>query len=105
MRRLGPTLIALGAGVWVAGVVASVSGVWVTLTPDTARVLVLSLAVVTGGALVGAGALIGRARRTNGSPISSQPLHQPDSLAQLPESDRSGVRPPARGSSSRERVP
>ena len=101
MRRLGPTLIAAGAVVWTAGVAAWVSGVWVTLPPDTVRVLVLSLAAATGTALVGAGAVIGRAWRAR---ISTLPQQQPDALAQLPEGDRSGVPQPARGSRSGERV-
>jgi hypothetical protein len=64
MRRLGATLIAAGAVVWTAGAAAWISGVWVTLPPDTVRALALTLAAVAGGSLVGAGALIGRSRRT-----------------------------------------
>jgi hypothetical protein len=38
-------------------------GVWVTLPPATVRVLVLSLATLSGGVLVVAGASLGRAAR------------------------------------------
>jgi hypothetical protein len=64
MNRLGIGLIAGGAAVWTAGAVAWISGVWVTLPPDTVRVLVLTLSAVSGGLLVMAGALIGRRRYT-----------------------------------------
>jgi hypothetical protein len=101
MRRLGPTLIAAGAVVWTAGVAAWVSGVWVTLPPDTVRVLVLGLAASTGAALVGAGAVISRARHSrNSTPLQQQP----DALAQLPEAERSGFPSPIRGPRSGERV-
>jgi hypothetical protein len=63
MRRLGAALVAGGAVVWTTGVVAWMSGVWVTLPPDAVRVLVLGLVGVSGGSLVVAGALIGRSRR------------------------------------------
>jgi hypothetical protein len=63
MRPLGAVLITGGAAVWIVGVLASMSGVWVTLPPDTVRILVLSLIAVSGGSLVGAGALIARGRQ------------------------------------------
>jgi hypothetical protein len=64
MNRLGTGLIAGGAAVWTVGAVAWISGVWVTLPPDTVRVLVLTLSAVSGGLLVVAGALTGRRRYT-----------------------------------------
>jgi hypothetical protein len=65
MKRLGAVLMAGGAVVWIVGVVAWTSGVWVTLPPETVRALVLSLSAVTGGSLVAAGALISRGRRAH----------------------------------------
>ena len=54
-----------GVALWIAGTIAWMSGVWVTLPPDEARVLVLSLVGVSGGSLVVGGALIGRSRRSD----------------------------------------
>ncbi len=64
MRRLGAVLAGSGIAIWVAGVVAWLLGVWVTMPPDTVRALVLALAALTGGLLLAAGAVVLRAGRT-----------------------------------------
>lgn len=63
MRRLATLLLGAGAAIWILGLVAWVLGVWVTLPPATARVLVLALATLSGGVLIVAGAFLGRAAR------------------------------------------
>ena len=63
MRRLATLLLAAGVAIWLFGLIAWVLGVWVTLPPATARVLVLALATLSGGVLVAAGASLGRAAR------------------------------------------
>jgi membrane protein implicated in regulation of membrane protease activity len=50
-----------GVGVWTLGIVAWISGVWVTMPPDQVKVLVLTAAALSGGALVLTAAVIGRA--------------------------------------------
>jgi hypothetical protein len=85
MKRLGLVLLATGATVWTAGAVAWMSGVWVTLPPDAVRILVLSFAGVTGGLLVGAGALVGRSARQQASQSSGLGRAR-DGIAQLGES-------------------
>ncbi|HEX9483571.1 MAG TPA: hypothetical protein VF929_03285 [Gemmatimonadaceae bacterium] len=89
MRRLGAALIAGGAVVWTTDVVAWVSGVWVTLPPDTVRVLVLSLLAVSGGSLVTAGALIGRTRRAHMAAQLPGVHDASQSPQQLPEASAS----------------
>ena len=61
MRRLGSLLMLAGVGIWGAGIVAWIQSVWVTLPPDTVKVLVLTLAALTGGTLLAAGAAVSRA--------------------------------------------
>ena len=82
MKRLGNVLIAGGAAVWTVGVVAWISGVWITLPPDAVRVLVLSLVAVSGGSLVAAGALIGRSHRMH---TAAQPPIAQDKSASAPQ--------------------
>ena len=90
MRRLGATLIAAGAVVWTVGVGAWLSGVWVTLPPDAVRALVLGLAAVTGGSLVGAGALIGRSRYMRVEAPLAMPHLRSDSQPEFTASGPSG---------------
>ena len=61
MRRLGAVLMWAGVGVWGLGIVAWMQSVWVTLPPDTVKVIVLTLAALTGGVLVAAGTATSRA--------------------------------------------
>jgi hypothetical protein len=63
MHRLGSVLTWAGLGVWSAGIVAWVLGVWTTLPPDTVRAIVLSLAALSGGFLLVAGAGVSRAAK------------------------------------------
>jgi hypothetical protein len=60
MRRLAIWLSTAGAIIWVVGVIAWMSGVWVTLPPDAVRPLVLTLFAVVGGLLLAVGAAVGR---------------------------------------------
>lgn len=64
MRKLAALLGIAGIGVWTLGIVAWISGVWVTMPPDQVKVLVLTVAALSGGALVSAAAVIGRAATT-----------------------------------------
>jgi hypothetical protein len=91
MKRLGNALIAGGAAVWTVGVVAWISGVWVTLPPDAVRVLVLSLVAVSGGSLVAAGALVGRSHRVHMVP---QPPIAQDKSASTPQLTEAAVSTP-----------
>lgn len=52
-----------GAALWLLGVCAWLSGVWITLSPAAAKVYVLTLAAITGGVLLAAGAAVSRAYR------------------------------------------
>lgn len=82
MRKLAAVLGIAGVGVWTLGIVAWISGVWVTMAPDQVKVLVLTLAVLSGGALVAAGAVIGRA----GTTIANRELEDSSALPELPDS-------------------
>ncbi len=68
MRGLAVVLTAAGAVIWLLGVVAWSVGVWATLPPDAVRALVLALALLAGGVLLIAGAVVGRAARRGGAP-------------------------------------
>lgn len=103
MKRLGTRLIAGGATLWIAGVVAWMSGVWVTLPPDASRVLVLSFVAVTGGVLVTAGALVGRGRREHVIAASAMVEGGPESAPQPTDAATSHVR--TRAPSVYDRVP
>ena len=61
MRKLAALIGIAGVGVWTLGIVAWISGVWVTMPPDEVKVLVLTTAVLSGAALVFTAAVIGRA--------------------------------------------
>jgi membrane protein required for beta-lactamase induction len=63
MRRLSKLLIRAGLAVWTFGLVAAVSGVWVTLPPVAVEFLVLGLALSSGAVLVGAGVAVSNAVR------------------------------------------
>lgn len=63
MRHIGQWLILAGLGVWIFGFLTWTFGVWVTMPPDTVRVLVLSLAALSGAGLMLFGAALSRARR------------------------------------------
>ena len=63
MRRLGAVLMWAGVGIWGLGIVAWIQSIWVTMPPDTVKVIVLTLAALTGGVLLAAGAATYRAGR------------------------------------------
>lgn len=63
MKRLGMLLMLAGTALWVLGFCAWISGVWITLSPAAAKVYVLTLAAITGGVLLAAGAIVSRAYR------------------------------------------
>ncbi|HKW46071.1 MAG TPA: hypothetical protein VJN70_01445 [Gemmatimonadaceae bacterium] len=63
MRRFATLLLGAGVVIWLLGLIAWVLGVWVTVPPATTRVLVLTLATLSGGVLVAVGASLGRAAR------------------------------------------
>ena len=50
-----------GVAIWGLGILAWIQSVWVTLPPDKAKVIVLTLAALMGGVLVAAGAATSRA--------------------------------------------
>lgn len=56
-------LMLAGTALWVLGFCAWISGVWITLSPAAAKVYVLTLAAITGGVLLAAGAIVSRAYR------------------------------------------
>jgi hypothetical protein len=60
MRRIGALLMVAGVGLWLLGVVAWMSGVWISLSPAAAKVYLLALAGFTGGVLLAAGAALQR---------------------------------------------
>jgi membrane protein implicated in regulation of membrane protease activity len=64
MRKLATLLGIAGVGIWALGVAAWVSGVWVTLPPDQVKVLVLTVATLSGAVLLAAAAIVGRAANT-----------------------------------------
>lgn len=63
MKRIGMLLMLAGTALWVLGFCAWISGVWITLSPAAAKVYVLTLAAITGGVLLAAGAVVSRAYR------------------------------------------
>jgi hypothetical protein len=63
VKRLGMLLMLAGTALWVLGFCAWISGVWITLSPAAAKVYVLTLAAITGGVLLAAGAVVSRAYR------------------------------------------
>ena len=63
MKRIGTLLMLAGAALWVIGFVLYMSNVWITLSPAAAKVYTLALVTLTGGLLLGAGAVVSRASR------------------------------------------
>jgi membrane protein implicated in regulation of membrane protease activity len=61
VRKLAALIGIAGVGVWTLGIVAWISGVWVTMPPDKVKLLVLTAAALSGAALLVAGAVVGRA--------------------------------------------
>jgi hypothetical protein len=70
MRFLSRLLVFGGVAIWLFAFVAWKLGVWITLPPAAARVLVLSLGTLGGAALVIAGTALSRAHRR--SPVESE---------------------------------
>lgn len=101
MRKLAALLGIAGVGVWTLGIVAWISGVWVTMPPGQVKVLVLTVAVLSGGALVAAAAVVGRAATT----IANRELENSSAPRELPGSQfnasettgKKGERQPAAG--------
>lgn len=72
MRRVAAALMGAGVVLWLLGIAAWIMGVWATLPPDAARVLVLTLAGLGGGVLLVSGALVARAARRGESSSRSR---------------------------------
>ena len=66
MRRIGTLLMLAGIALWLLGFCAWISGVWISLSPAAAKVYMLALLTLTGGVLLGAGAVVSRAYRRDG---------------------------------------
>lgn len=71
MKRIGTLLMLAGVALWLLGFVAWLSGVWVTLSPAAAKVYSLTLAALSGGVLLAAGAMVNRAYRRHASDVRS----------------------------------
>ncbi|HKR08704.1 MAG TPA: hypothetical protein VJS39_05900 [Gemmatimonadaceae bacterium] len=82
MRKLAALIGIAGVGVWTLGIVAWVSGVWVTMPPDQVKVFVLTAAALSGAALVVTAAVVGRAATT----IENRRLEERRMLPEIPES-------------------
>jgi len=63
VKRIGTLLILAGTALWVLGFCLWISGVWISLSPAAAKVYMLALVTLSGGALLGAGAAVSRASR------------------------------------------
>ena len=61
MKRIGTLLMLAGVALWLLGFVAWKSGVWITLSPAAAKLYLLTLAGLSGGVLLAAGAAVNRA--------------------------------------------
>lgn len=59
MKRLGTLLMLAGIALWLFGICAWISGVWITLSPNAAKVYTLTLAGLGGGVLAAIIALKG----------------------------------------------
>jgi membrane protein implicated in regulation of membrane protease activity len=81
VRKLAALVGIAGVGVWTLGIVAWVSGVWVTMPPDQVKVLVLTAAALSGAALLFAGAVVGRAATR----IENRKLEESRMRAELPD--------------------
>jgi hypothetical protein len=98
VRKLAALIGIAGVGVWTLGIVAWISGVWVTMPPDKVKVLVLTGAALSGAALLLAGAVIGRAatrienRRLEETQMRRElpdlPLNVPDTMVAHSEAER-----------------
>ena len=67
MKRIGTLLMLAGTAMWLIAFWAWISGVWVTLSPDAAKVYTLALLGLSGGILLGAGAIVSRGYRRHGA--------------------------------------
>lgn len=81
MRKLAALIGIAGVGVWTLGIVAWISGVWVTMPPGRVKVLVLTTAVLSGAALVVTAAVIGRAATR----VESRKLEEARMRHELPD--------------------
>lgn len=81
MRKLAALLGIAGVSVWMLGIAAWISGVWVTMPPDEVKIFVLTAAVLSGGALLLTAALIGRAATT----IENRTLSERNLRHELPD--------------------
>lgn len=63
MKRIGTLLMLAGTALWLLAFCAWISGVWVSLSPAAAKVYTLALLGLSGGVLLGAGAVVSRAYR------------------------------------------
>ena len=81
MRKLAALIGIAGVGVWTLGIVAWISGVWVTMPPDTVKVLVLTAAALSGAALLLVGAVVGRAATR----IEGRKLEETRKRGELPD--------------------
>jgi hypothetical protein len=70
MRRLSSSLLYAGLGICALGAVGLMGGMWVTLSPQAVRRIAMALPFTVGGALLIAGALVGRAARRS---VEGQP--------------------------------
>ena len=59
-------LMLAGAGLWLIGLCAWISGVWISLSPAAAKLYILALLALSGGTLLCAGAVVSRAFKRQG---------------------------------------
>jgi len=86
MRKFAALLGIAGVGVWTLGIVAWISGVWVTMAPGQVRVLVLTGAALSGAALLVTAAIIGRSATT----LENRRLAERGVLPEIPAASRAG---------------
>lgn len=89
MRRFGSVLMLAGIGIWGLGIVAWIQSIWVTMPPDTVKVIVLTLAALAGGVLLAAGAATSRAARIMNN--REMRLEKADTQSGLPNPAPTGV--------------
>lgn len=63
MKRIGTLLMLGGTAIWLIAFWAWIAGVWVSLSPAAAKVYTLGLLALSGGVLLGAGAIVSRGYR------------------------------------------
>jgi len=74
LKRIGTLLMLAGVALWLLGFLAWMSGVWITLSPAAAKLYLLTLAGLSGGVLLAAGAVVNRAlRRHSGESRDNRP--------------------------------